>query len=107
MWSKNSRARRPHIYFNFFQETLAIITNEISIIDNANKLINIIEEYNTLLSTHHPDDIVKTYSVKMYDTAKKWDFYLGLFTHSSNDDYGYYWARNIITYHTGKKNKEK
>jgi hypothetical protein len=106
MWSKNSRARRPHIYFNFFQETLAIITNEISIIDNANKLINIIEEYNTLLSTHHPDDIVKTYSVKMYDTAKKWDFYLGLFTHSSNDDYGYYWARNIITYHTGKKIKK-
>ena len=102
IWSKNSRARRPHIYFIFFQETLSIIANEISTIDNSDKLINIIEEYNKLLSTTDPDDIVK-YNKKMYkiyDTAKRWDFYLGLFKHSSNDGYGYYWARNIIANYT-------
>ena len=105
IWSKNSRARRPHIYFNFFQETLAIITKEINTIDSSEKLIKIIEDYNELLSTYQPDDIVKSYTQKMYEKAQKWKFYLGLFTHSSNDEYGYYWAKNIITHYTGKKIK--
>jgi len=35
---------------------------------------------------------------KIYDTAKRWDFYIGLFKHSSND--GYYWTRNIIDNYT-------
>ncbi len=79
---------------------MSIIENEISTIENSDKLINIIEEYNKLLSTTNPDDIVKynTKMYKIYDTAKRWDFYLGLFKYSSND--GYYWARNIIDNYT-------
>ena len=28
IWAKNSRARRPHLYFNYFQESLAFICQE-------------------------------------------------------------------------------
>jgi len=31
IWSKSSRARRPHIFFNYFQEALGIIVYELSI----------------------------------------------------------------------------
>ena len=31
IWSKNSRSRRPHIYFNFFQETLVFLTEKLKI----------------------------------------------------------------------------
>ena len=31
LWSKNSRARKPHIYWNFFQEALGCLTDKLKI----------------------------------------------------------------------------
>ena len=49
MWSKNSRPRRPHLYFTFFQEALGILTEKLKIND-AKELIEIVEDYNNYLS---------------------------------------------------------
>ena len=101
LWSKNSRARRPHLYFNFFQESLGFLTNKLNI-DSPEKLIQIIENYNTKLSQwcieQFPDK--KNLNEKIIQKCKDTGFYLGLYKHVS-DNYGYKWCQEIIKIESG------
>ena len=45
IWSKNSRSRKPHIYFNFFQEALADLTKELNL-KSSKDLIDLVENKN-------------------------------------------------------------
>ena len=105
IWSKNIRNRRPHIYYNSFQETLAYITSKLNI-RNDTKLIQIIDDYNNKLS-RWPKTSFKNVSIKMYKKAKSTNFYLGLFKFHPTEVYGYEWARKIIELHTGQSIKKK
>jgi len=101
IWSKNSRARRPHLYFNFFQETLGFLTLKLKINDSE-QLINIIENYNKKLSQwdieQFPDK--KNLNENIIQKCKDTNFYLGLYKHCS-DNYGYKWCQEIIRLETG------
>jgi len=100
-WSDKSRTKRPLIYFNFFQESLAFLTDKLKI-KNENQLIQIIEEYNKNLLNYSKDKFDKDVKDHMYQKALDNKFMLGLFKHESNSDYGYKWVSNIITYQTGE-----
>ena len=107
IWSKTSRSRRPHIYFNFFQEALGFLTLKLKI-TNSNDLINIIENFNSKLSnwdiSSFPD--YKNIKKDMFDKCKNINFYLGLYKHCS-DESGYKWCRDIIHNETGEIVKEQ
>ncbi len=98
IWSKNSRARRPHLYFNFFQESLAFIVNELSIKD-YNYLYKIIIDYNNILSDWEPSSF--RVSDNVYKSAKEKGIYFGLFCRQ-DEDYVYEWAKKIVEARTGK-----
>jgi hypothetical protein len=99
MWSKNSRSRRPHLFFNYFQESLAFICEKVKI-TSSKKLEKIINEYNEKLSEWNKS--VFNSSDSMYEKAHNSGLYLGLFSHE-NEEYGYEWAKNIIEEQTGEK----
>jgi hypothetical protein len=101
IWSKNSRARRPHIYFNFFQEALGVLTERLQI-KSAVVLQQIIEDHNTKISQwsieQYPDS--KNVSENIIKKCKETGFYLGIYNHIS-DDYRYEWVKEIIHIETG------
>lgn len=100
-WSDKSRTKRPLIYFNFFQESLAFLTDKLKI-KNEDELIQIVEEYNQNLLNYSKDKFDKDVKDHMYQKALDNKFMLGLFKHESNSDYGYKWVSNIIRYQTGE-----
>ena len=99
IWSKSSRARRPHIYFNFFQESLAFICEQLNI-DSSHKLQQLVVTYNKKLSSWDISSF-KNINDNVYRKAHETGLYLGLFTHQ-NEDYGYEWAKKIVEEQTGK-----
>lgn len=103
MWSKTSRAIRPQIYFNYFQESLGYISSELSI-ENYNTLIDIVEHKNEELIKSSKTELSKIKNVGdvMIEKAKKENFYLGLYNHLSNSKYGYEWARELILEYSDK-----
>lgn len=110
LWSKTNRAKRPQIYFNYFQEAVGYIANELTI-DNYNTLIEIIDKKNNDISkwnfsvykdSAHARDF-KDIKEHMYKNAQNQGFYLGLFSHISNAKYSYEWAREIVQQYTGKE----
>lgn len=103
MWSKTSKARRPHIYFNYFQETLAYICDQLNIKD-VQSLQDLITDYNTKLSSWEEDVFKETYKVNesQYNSAKDHGFFLGLFSYQPSEEYGFQWARKIVEEQTGK-----
>ena len=108
IWSKSHRARRPHIYFNFFQEALGVLTDKLNI-DDHKKLIQIILDYNSKISKWKSFESVpkyKTISHRMLSKCSETGLYLGLFTHISNEIYGYEWVVDIIQHFTGEKIKK-
>lgn len=102
MWSKTSRARRPHIYFSFFQESLGFLTEKMKI-STSEELKKVVEDYNTILShwdiSHFPDH--KTITSNIYTKCKQSGLYLGLFKYV-HDDFGYKWVKKIIEHQTGE-----
>ena len=106
IWSKTSRSRRPHLYFNFFQETLGFLTLKLKI-DKSDDLINIIENYNSKLSNWDIKSFPDKNNIKTdwLDKCKETNFYLGLFKHIS-DEYGYKWCNDIIRIETGEQIKQ-
>ena len=107
MWSKNTRANRPNIYFDYFLEALGILLEELTK-SNINiktplELQNIVEDYNNKLNNWNRDNFPEKNSITdiMYNKCKKNKFYLGLFKHIS-DHYRYKWVKNIIQEHTGE-----
>ena len=104
IWSKSSKARRPHVYKNFFQEGLCYIAHKLKDrITSANELINALETFNTKIGYWNKEAVMlhTKCNEKMYCTAKVWNFYLGLYIHTNNEDYGYDWERFIIEDKTG------
>lgn len=104
IWSKNSRARRPHIYFNYFQETVGYLVDTLKITDPV-ELIKIIEDYNQDMSKWPMEQICSKGGLnsQMYAKAKETGVYLGYYTHSTNNEWGYDWACEIVKRKTGKK----
>jgi len=109
VWSKTSRARRPHIYFNYFQESLGYICDKLKI-DNSEILKDTIDDYNNTL-TGWQFMAYKSITMDMYEKAKKEQIFFGLFPHNSNEDYGYEWAKRIVEIKSGiiikKKNQKR
>lgn len=106
IWSKNSRARRPHIYFNYFQEALGIIVEELCIKNKEELLELVIERNNTLSNweiSNYPDN--KNINQCMIKKCIENKIYLGLYKHVS-DDFRYEWVRDIIKHNTGKDIKQ-
>jgi len=102
IWAKNTRARRPHVYFNFFQESLAFICEETSI-NCSEVLYKTIIDYNLKLKGRDKSSFKVTDNI--YNKAKQTDLYLGLFQHQ-DEDYGYLWAKNIVEDITGRTIKK-
>jgi len=98
IWSKSSRARRPHIFFDFFQEALGVLTEYLEI-TTSSELQRIVEDYNLKLSKWNPEQYPdsKTTSV---NKCKETGMYLGLFSHVS-DEYRYDWVKAIIQLEKG------
>lgn len=106
IWSKSSRARRPHIYFNYFQEALGMLVKELSITSKEYLLDLIIERNNSLSKwsiESFPDN--KNITQLMMNKCKCSGFYLGLYKHVS-DEFRYEWVRDIIKHNTGKDMKQ-
>jgi hypothetical protein len=103
IWSKNSRARKPHIYWNFFQEALGRLTKELQI-QSSKELIDTISDFNNqqkeLIEKGITTFLSNKVSDKVLSKCKTTGFYLGLNPHVS-DKYGYEWIRKIIELQTG------
>ena len=103
MWSKNSRARRPHIYFNYFQEALGFLTEKLDI-KSAEELKVIVETKNSELSAwsidNYPDS--KDITDAMINKSLKEHFFLGLYKHESQD-YSYQWVKDVVFNKTGER----
>ena len=76
IWSKTSRARRPHIFFNYFQEALGVLTEKLQIKSTKN-LQNIVETYNTKLVRRNKKQYPECSSIndKMIDKCESLQFY--------------------------------
>ena len=103
IWAKNTKARRPHIFFNYFQESLAYICDQANIKD-ADELQELVTNYNDKLSKWEGNVFQDSYKVNenMYKIAKEQDFYLGLFSYQPSEEYGFQWAKKIVEEYTGK-----
>ena len=106
IWSKTSRSRRPHIFWNHFQETLAYICSEIPDIKTGQKLTKIVQDYNDKLQ-RWPRENFKGVNDKMYKKAKKCGLFLGLDKYKNSEEYRYDWARKIVEEQTGRTIRKK
>ena len=101
IWSKTSRARRPHIYFNYFQEALGFLSEQLKIKD-ADILQKVVVDYNERIMnwdvTGLPD--YKNINEQLLTKCNETGIYLGLYKHIS-DEYRYEWVRDIIKEQTG------
>lgn len=107
IWAKTPKAKKPYVYFNYFQESLAYICDQTNIKD-VSKLQEMIINYNNKLSKWDKLVFKIQYNINdvMYNVAKEQGFYLGLFTYQSNEEYGFQWAKDIVEEYTGNINKE-
>jgi len=105
MWAKSSRARRPNIYFNYFQEALGVITDKLYL-KTPKDLQDIVIDYNNRLSkwnhSQFPDS--KNLNEGMIDKCVDNGLFLGLFRHVS-DDFCYEWVREVVKQYTGEDMK--
>jgi hypothetical protein len=96
IWSKSSRARRPHIFFDYFQEALGVLTEHLEI-TTSGELQKIVEDYNLKLGQwnieQYPDS--KNLNDKILNKCKETGIYLGLYGHAS-DEYRYDWTKAIL-----------
>jgi hypothetical protein len=105
IWSKSAKCKRPHIFFNHFQESLGYLTEHLPNITLSDELIQIVEDYNIVLSEWNLDAFPSGANEAMYKKCKEWKCYLGLFNHISTQEYGYEWTRKLIEHRTGEKIK--
>ena len=98
IWSKNSRSRKPHIYFNFFQEALADLTKELNL-KSSKDLIDLVENKNNKYKNWSHESF--KVSEKILNKCREESFYLGLHKHESNERPSYDWVREIVHEETG------
>ena len=103
MWSNSRNARRPHIYFNYFQEALGFLTEKLNI-KTADELKEIIEIKNLELASWTIDNYPKSKSITeiMMNKCAREQLYLGLYAHES-EDYAYQWVKDIVFTKTGER----
>jgi hypothetical protein len=105
MWSKNSRARRPNIHFNYFQEALGVLTYKLQL-KSTQDLLKIVADYNNRLSnwdySQFPDN--KNLNEGMIQKCIDNSMFLGLYRHVS-DEFRYEWVREIVKFNTGEDMK--
>lgn len=105
IWSKNARARRPNICFNYFQEALGFLTEQLgNKVETSQQLIDIVKEHNENMKYWDLHNIIKNENIITKCQAQ--DFYLGIYNHVL-DDWGYTWVKDIISSKTGKHIKGK
>ena len=104
VWSKSIRARRPHVYFNYFQEALAFICEKLKI-NNSSDLQELIINFNKTCFDY-PIEHYTNVNETMYEQAKEKNFCLGLYSYE-NEDYRFYWAKKIVEDKTGIVIKKK
>ena len=87
---------------NQFQESLGFICKKINI-NSIDELIELVSEQNKKLSLNQKNlyEDINNYTLSMIQKCNKYDFFLGMDIHSSNE-YGYIWASQMITYKTGE-----
>lgn len=90
IWSKSTRANRPNIYFNYFQEALGVLVDRMEI-KTAMELQTILDEHNEKLSKVMRADVSEKQIRKCAETG----LYFGLYSHVS-DEYRYDWVREIL-----------
>lgn len=90
IWSKSTRANRPNIYFNYFQEALGVLVDRMEI-QTAQELQTILDEHNDKLSRVMRADV----SEKQIRKCAEYGIYFGLYSHVS-DEYRYDWVREIL-----------
>ena len=107
MWSKNERARKPHIYFNYFQEALGFLVDTLDI-KNAQHLQDIVVGYNSRVAGWESKDYPDSRNVtdKITNKCVSHGLFLGLYKHVS-DEYGYDWVRDIVKEQTGQNIAKK
>ena len=105
IWSSNSRAHRPNIYFDYFLEACAVISHKLNI-NSCDELEKLIEDYNLSLILRDKENLPdsKSISENMYNKCVENKFYLGLYKHIS-DEYRYDWVKKIIEFKKGIKCK--
>jgi len=99
IWSKTSRARRPHVFFNSFQEALAFICAKCDTIKTSEELKDCVMDYNNRCSKWHRTAF-RNVNENVYIAAQEKSFFLGLFC-CENEDYRYEWAKKIVEEATG------
>ena len=97
IWSKSTRANRPNIYFNYFQEALGVLVNRMEI-KTAQELQIILDEHNEKLSKVMRADV----SEKQIRKCAESGIYFGLYSHIS-DEYRYDWVREILNIENAPK----
>ena len=96
VWSDKTRTRRPKMVLNDFQETLGLLAKNLKHeIGSSMAMIEKVEKINKELSIWDKKRF-KNVTESMYEKAKKANFFLGLFPHVSNDDYGYEWGKMVV-----------
>lgn len=103
MFTNKSRANRPHVNFNFFQEALGITTEKLAL-STSKELIDIIAEHNINLAKRDrstfPDS--KKISDTMWKKCADNKLFMGLYKYR-HDDYAFKWVKDIVYSRTGKQ----
>ena len=95
------RTNRPFLNFNKFQEACAFLCHQLNW-TNVEEVVQNIDLYNSILAGRNVQAYPKITST-MYEKAKSWGLYLGLFNYESNKEYIFGWVKEIITFHAGEK----
>jgi 5-methylcytosine-specific restriction endonuclease McrA len=107
IWSNNSRANRPNIFFNYFQEALGYLTHRLKI-ENSKELQELVENYNSKLVNWDKKQFPESSTITdiMFKKCSDTKMYLGLYKHKS-DEYRYKWVKKIIEIETGEIIKDE
>jgi hypothetical protein len=71
-------------------------------IKSCDELIEMVKNYNIILSKRHKTTFGKDVTDSMYQKCVENDFYFGLFNHSTTTEYGYEWAKKLVEHYTGE-----
>ena len=95
VFSGHVKCHRPAIFFNYFQDAVRYIQRHLSESDEA--IVRLIEEHNDRLKNYKFEDFKQNVTMKMYQQARDWGFYLGLFYVDPEEEYVCHWANYIVS----------
>lgn len=100
-WKQDTgkRINRPFLSFNKFQEACNFLSIEMNWL-TLEEFTNHIDSYNTVLSNRSLTSFPNI-TTTMYDKAKQWGFYIGLYNYEPDKPYIFRWVYNIIEHFAG------